>query len=157
MYPAPSSAEFAAAHARIVYDFGTGRIATEEYCALVTEASRGGCTPEVVARVLHGWSQQEYPGVGAVFDHLDRTSVQTAVLSNTNPEHWQRLADRNAPNPEYPTVLRLQHLFASHLAPADLHRCVPRDRGHRDLRGVARAGRGMHGSRPPAVSDLLRG
>ena len=88
-----------------------GRLASPDYYRLKAEASRGAYAPADIERIIAVWSGAEYPGVSAVIDALDAARVATAALSNTNAAHWQRLDG----TPEYPTVGRLRHRYASHL------------------------------------------
>jgi FMN phosphatase YigB (HAD superfamily) len=93
---------------------GDGSLPGEELFEQVAAASGGVYTTDDVRRIGHAWLIEEYPGVGRVFDALDATSLGTAILSNTNDAHWARLKPDGGV-PEFPSVLRADHHFASHL------------------------------------------
>lgn len=98
-----------------VQDFALGLLTPEAYYEALARACDGGYSSRDIERVHRVWSQDEYPGVSAVFDALDAAGVRTAVLSNTNAAHWKRLAAIDVDVVEYPNILRAGHLFASHL------------------------------------------
>lgn len=103
--------EFDRRRADLAAGYQLGRIETSEYYSRVAEASRGAYTPAAVERLHHAWSRSEYERVGDVIDALEGSGAATGALSNTNPAHWARLDG----TPEYPTVARLQHRYASHV------------------------------------------
>ncbi len=49
----------------------------------------------------------------AVIAAIDAAGIATGALSNTSEPHW---ADLRGPQSRYPTVARLRHAVASHLA-----------------------------------------
>lgn len=113
-----------------------GSLSAERFCELVAEASGGCYDVEDVRRISRAWLRGEYPGIGEVFDRLDGAGVETALLSNTNDGHWDRLVPTDG-EPEFPTLLRAGHRFASHLLglvkPDPARRLLEALRGHRVL------------------------
>lgn len=93
---------------------GDGSLPSAEFFGRVAAASGGAYTTEDVRRIGDAWLIEEYPGVGHVFDALEAASVRTAILSNTNHAHWARLKPDGGAA-EFPSVLRADHHFASHL------------------------------------------
>jgi len=114
-HPAFETATFREAHDRAMHALMLGAMTPAEYCHAISRACSGAYSRSEVERVLTAWLRHERPGVGGVFDALDATGVETALLSNTNAAHWSRLAAIDATIPEYPVVLRAKHHFPSHL------------------------------------------
>ena len=74
-----------------------------------------------------------------MFDALGEAGVETAVLSNTNDEHWRRLNPPDPSRAEFPTLLRADHHFASHIVgfrkpDARIFEAVEAYTGHRGAR-----------------------
>jgi FMN phosphatase YigB (HAD superfamily) len=113
--PGAGAAGFESANHQLILDFQLGLLGEAAYFGAVCQASGGACSEEDARSVIDAWTQAEYAGIGAVFDALDEAGVPAALLSNTNPVHWRRLAALDGGNPEYPTLLRARYLFASHL------------------------------------------
>ena len=114
-HPILESEQFSLLSARLTADYQTGKITSGQYYRLIADGSGGAYLPADVQRVMTAWSRDEYPEVARVFDAVESVGIQTAILSNTNPAHWQRLAAIGVDAPEYPTILRAKHHFASHL------------------------------------------
>ena len=95
--------------------FEVGAMSAGDYLAAVAATAGGFYTPDDIRRIFDAISRDQYEGVEAVFDALDRAGIATGVLSNTNALHWERLAGLRGGPPEYPAVLRAKHLHASHL------------------------------------------
>ncbi len=96
---------------------------------------QGVYTAEDVRRMSDAWLIGEYPGISRVFDALDAARIDTAVLSNTNDAHWIRLYVQPQKEPEFPTLARARHRFASHVLgvekpDARAYRHVERVTGH---------------------------
>lgn len=101
-------------------EFGIGTLTEEQYYERSAQASEGHYTADEIRRIHHAWTRQEYDGAHALVLELNASGVTTACLSNTNSSHWRRLrhVDAGVPlsgEPEYPSVLALQHAHASHL------------------------------------------
>lgn len=106
---------FDACNRTLLADFQLGLLSESEYYQAVVTASAGACCADDARAIVDAWTQSEYPGIGRVFDAIEQAGVEAAVLSNTNPAHWQRLAALGGGAPEYPNLLRARYLFASHL------------------------------------------
>jgi HAD superfamily hydrolase (TIGR01509 family) len=89
--------------------FQSGRMTPEEFYPKMAGATGGLYSPAEVRRIHDAWLTEEYPGVDVVIRRLCALpSVETALLSNTNPCHWARQED-------FPTAGLLKHRHASHL------------------------------------------
>lgn len=106
----PDVASLAAAD-RIVDDYETGRIATEEFCRLIAPLRR--LTPRQVEAALDAYLLQAYPGARELIDDIHAMGCWTACLSNTNPNHWRILHDPG--KAAFVPLDRLTWQFASHL------------------------------------------
>ena len=121
-FPPPSASEFEARRAALPrHDNGID--------------DQGVYTAEDVRRMSDAWLIKEYPGISRVFDALKAACVDTAVLSNTNDAHWVRLYVQPQDEPEFPTLARAKHRFASHVLgvekpDARAYRHVERVTGH---------------------------
>ena len=85
----------------------TGRLDTPEYFQRVSATLDGLYSPDDIRAIHYAWLVDEYEGITDVIDVIHDAGLETAALSNTNPEHWQRMQ-------EFPSVMRLQHRFGSH-------------------------------------------
>ena len=85
----------------------TGRLDTPEYFQRVSATLNGLYSPDDIRAIHYAWLVDEYEGLTDVIDAIHDAGLKTAALSNTNPEHWQRMQ-------EFPSVMRLQHRFGSH-------------------------------------------
>jgi len=85
----------------------TGRLDGPTYASRLSGVLDGLYSPQELMAVHHAWLGDEYPDLGPIVERLHQGGVQTACLSNTNHEHWSRLA-------EFPTVLQLGRRFVSH-------------------------------------------
>ncbi len=90
-----------------------GLLTTPEFEREVVRAAAGRHGLEEVRRIHAALIGAEFPGLSAVFEALEGKGVATGVLSNTNPSHWQRLANLGGGPAEYPAVVRAQHRQAS--------------------------------------------
>ena len=60
------------------------------------------------------WLIGEYPRVRRVLDELEMVGIETALLSNTNAQHWdERLNDLESRS-RFPAAARPRHRYASH-------------------------------------------
>jgi FMN phosphatase YigB (HAD superfamily) len=110
-------------------DYQTGRIDGMTFAARMSGAVDGLYSPAEILAVHRSWMLGQYEGIGALIEKLHGRGLQTAALSNTNHEHWCRMA-------EFPAVTRLRHLLASHLLgvakPAPMiYRALERQTGYR--------------------------
>jgi glucose-1-phosphatase len=97
-------------------DHQEGRIGCEEHFAALAGVSGGLYSAREIDRVHGAWMFDEYAGVGELIEGIKRAGVETGVLSNTNESHWRRLSPgRGGGGPEFPTVTRIGHRYASHL------------------------------------------
>ena len=113
-FPPPSGPEFEARLAALPRR-GNDTVDSARYFAVFADASQGVYTAADVRRISDASLSGEYPGISRVFDALEAVSIDTAVLSNTNDEHWARLFAQTPGKPEFPTLVRARHRFASHL------------------------------------------
>lgn len=101
--------ELAAAHT-------CGKIGDDQFCRDMSRLMGGLYTPEEVRKVHHHWLGPEYDGVAAVVHRLISVStIDTGILSNTNPSHWLRMQKINGRTAEFPTPAMLRHRHASHM------------------------------------------
>lgn len=85
----------------------TGRLDTPEYFQRVSATLDGLYSPDDIRAIHYAWLVGEYEGLSNVIDAIHDAGLETAALSNINPDHWQRMQ-------EYPSVMRLQYRFGSH-------------------------------------------
>jgi putative hydrolase of the HAD superfamily len=104
-----------AARRACVVEHETGRLTADAYFEGLAGALGGLYTSAEVGRIHHAWTLAEYAGVPALLDALAAARVETAILSNTNAAHWDRLSPSDGRAAEYPSLLRIPHRFASHL------------------------------------------
>lgn len=109
-----------------------GTIDREEYFVLLAETSAGMLTPEDARNITRASPIAEYPGIARVFDALDATTIETAVLSNVTEVEWERLFPKADSNNEFPTLSRVRHRFASHL----MHTEKPAPASYREVERV---------------------
>lgn len=88
--------------------FERGEIEQANYADRV--AGMTGLSPNDVLAVLDAWLVEPYPGIDAMLDQLEATSVRTACLSNTNQVHWGSFT---SPGPLFLPLYRLDYRFAS--------------------------------------------
>jgi FMN phosphatase YigB (HAD superfamily) len=112
--PTADSPEFFRATRPLAVAHQLGEIESDAWAEGVARLSGGAYTPESARRLLEAWQWEEYPGIGAVIDAIERAGVATGALSNTNAVHWAVLRPTEGP-PRFPTVARLRHACASHL------------------------------------------
>jgi FMN phosphatase YigB (HAD superfamily) len=128
------TSEFRALSITLADQHQRGELGTSAYTRLVAEAS--DLTPGQVEQILDAWIDDEYPGWENVIDRLERSGVETALLSNTNPHHWQSIDPGGKRAGRYPAIGRLGRHFASHelghLKPeAAIYHAVEAATGHR--------------------------
>ncbi len=91
----------------LVHEHQTGRIDASTFAARSSAMVDGLYSPAEILGVHQAWLISEYEGVSDLIDRLHAAGLETAALSNTNHEHWARMG-------EFPAVLRMRHLLASH-------------------------------------------
>lgn len=91
-----------------------GAVDSERHFVLCADASEGLLTPDDARRISNASLVAEYPGISHVFDHLETVAIESAVRSNCNDTEWARFFPESA-YPEFPSLLRARHRFASHL------------------------------------------
>lgn len=91
---------------------------TEQLSALID----GRYSAEEILRVHQAWTRGEYEGVCALVVRVHDAGVATAILSNTNHEHWITF-------PRYPAFQMLQNRHGSHL----LRACKPDEAAYRAI------------------------
>lgn len=118
------AAELITTRRAVTDEFQRGLIDSNDFYARLAAATGGAYDPAEVRLIHDAWLVEEYPGVAAVIDRLNAApGVQTALLSNTNADHWARhlptLATGAAPDRrpagDFPTIAKLRHRHASHL------------------------------------------
>jgi FMN phosphatase YigB (HAD superfamily) len=107
--------ERVAARHRCVVEHEVGGLTADVYFERLSRALDGLYSAAEVGRIHHAWTIEEYAGVPALLDALEAARVETAILSNTNAAHWDRLSPPAGRAAEYPSLLRIPHRFASHL------------------------------------------
>lgn len=96
------------ARLRLVAEFQTGRIDALTFATRASEQVEGLYSPAEILGVHHAWMLEEYANIGELIDRVHDAGLDTAALSNTSHDHWDRIVG-------YPAVMRLRHLLASHL------------------------------------------
>lgn len=92
-----------------------GAITIAAYAVMAAAASDGALSVDEMLRVMTGGFVREYPGIARVFDALEAAGVETALLSNVHDGEWARLFPDGGIAPDFPTLARAHHRFASHL------------------------------------------
>lgn len=101
--------ELVAQRRRLNQQFQSGELAGKEFFPALAAATANLYSQEEVERIHHAWLTEEYAGMEAVVKRLLATpKIETALLSNTNAAHWERLKD-------FPIAGLLKHRHASHL------------------------------------------
>jgi putative hydrolase of the HAD superfamily len=85
----------------------TGRIDLPSYAERFSELVDRLYDTDEIMRVHAAWILGEYAGLDRLVERLEHAHVDTAILSNTNHEHWSTL-------PRYPILERIRHRYASH-------------------------------------------
>ena len=92
-----------------------GAITIADYAVIASGASDGALSVDDILRVMTGGFVREYAGIARVFDALEVVGVETALLSNVHDGEWRRLFPEDGIAPDFPTLARARHRFASHL------------------------------------------
>ncbi len=95
------------ARSELIVQYQTGRIDGSAFACRASALVGGLYSPAEILGVHRSWLLGEYEGVRGVIDRLHTAGVDTAALSNTNHEHWARMAD-------FPAVMRIRHHLPSH-------------------------------------------
>jgi glucose-1-phosphatase len=98
----------------LVVAYETGRLDRDGFSTALSAAMAGLYAPDEVARVLDAWLVEEFEGVGGVLDALDAHDVPTAILSNTNEDHWRAMFPPPGSPTRFPALRRVRHAVASH-------------------------------------------
>jgi len=110
-FPNPADQHHWQAHVSLLRQLELGQIDQPTY-----ESRLPTCLPmyEVtqVLRAFDAWLLGLYPGVPSLLSDLKQKKIPTAILSNTNPRHWQTVMNGD---PHYAPLKLLDHPFASHL------------------------------------------
>jgi len=101
----------------VTQEFQRGLITPDRFFDGLVAANDGLYTREELVRIHDAWLLDEYPGIHDLLEQLCAIeSIETALLSNTNHEHWVRhLAKSDGGAPDYPAAGLLKHRHASHL------------------------------------------
>lgn len=94
---------------------GRGELSSEEYFERFAEVSGGMFSVADARNISHASLAGEYPGISEVFDRLEAAGIDSAALSNTSDDHWDRLFPSNGGAVEFPTLARIKYRLASHL------------------------------------------
>lgn len=113
--PGSMSPEMAAHRREVTAAYTTGRIDDARFYSEMSRLMGGLYTPEEVRKIHHHWLGPEYDGVAAVLHRLISVStIDTGILSNTNPSHWARMQKLDGRSAEFPAPAMLRHRHASH-------------------------------------------
>ena len=112
-HPIASDAAFLARRGALVDAMSVGRLEPDAYYSATAEASGGVYAADDVRRIHAAWHWAEYPKVDTVVEAIEAAGIATGALSNTSAPHWAELRGTRS---HFPTVARLQHAVASHLA-----------------------------------------
>ena len=99
-FPPPSGPEFEARLGALPRR-GNGTIDSARCFVLFADASQGVYTAADARRISDASLSGEYPGISRLFDALEAASIDTAVLSNTNDDHWARAVGWTAELTDY--------------------------------------------------------
>ncbi len=107
--------EARAARTHWAHQYQLGRIDCGTFARGLSDAVGGRYTPEQVRAIHDAWIIAEYPGVAGLLRRLNESvGLTTAILSNTNHGHWQRLLP-GASGGEFSSLGLVRHPHASHL------------------------------------------
>lgn len=97
--------------------FQRGHLSPTDFFDQLAAINNGQYTREELVRIHDAWLLDEYPGVHQVLEALVQVpTIETALLSNTNHDHWVRhLPGPGGKAPDYPAAALLKHRHASHL------------------------------------------
>lgn len=94
--------------AQVNHQFERGEIDQTEYTDQLAQLIN--LAPHQILAMLNAWLVEPYPGIDAMLDQLEATTVRTACLSNTNHTHWRAMT---CPGPAFLPLHRLHNRFAS--------------------------------------------
>lgn len=104
-----------AARSLVMRAYQNGELNTDAYYEGMLRALERHYTLDEIASIHDAWLLEEYSGIRELVAELGKLSgVTTACLSNTNERHWNVLAPAGG-TARFPSVLALEHRFASHL------------------------------------------
>ena len=97
--------------------FQKGELSVDAFFESLVHANDGRYTRDELIQIHDAWLLDEYEGVHGLLERLSRVPhVETALLSNTNHEHWVRHLPKPCGGaPDYPAAALLKHRHASHL------------------------------------------
>lgn len=109
--------EWAARRRPVSSQYQVGRLKSQQFYPLLSKSMDGLYTPAELSLIHDAWLIEEYPGIDAVITRLlDHPRVESALLSNTNHDHWLRQAPiPGKAVPHFPTAARLKHKHGSHI------------------------------------------
>jgi HAD superfamily hydrolase (TIGR01509 family) len=87
--------------------FETGRADGREFACAAIDELELDMTPQAFLDTFNSWMRGPYPGALDMIGRI-RPEYRRAVLSNSNPLHWQRLID------DYGLARPFEALFVSH-------------------------------------------
>src|SRR5688572_1701169 len=104
------SPEMVAHRREVTSAFTTGRVDEARFCAEMSRLMAGMYSPDEVRKVHYHWLGPEYDGIAAVIHRLiSVNTIDTGVLSNTNPSHWSRMTRAEGRPAEFPSPAMLRH------------------------------------------------
>ncbi len=88
--PLPASPEAIDERGRLIHAYETGMLTSDAFFDRLSNAVGGVYTPDELRMVHDAWLIEEYPGARDLIEDLRAAGLHTALLSNTNPRHYQR-------------------------------------------------------------------
>ncbi len=92
---------------RLLDQYQRGEVSYAGFVENIARLSRGVFTPQEVEVVHQAWVYEEYGGVADLITRIKDAGFKTAVLSNTNERHWEKMMT-------WQTLPRVDYPFASH-------------------------------------------
>jgi epoxide hydrolase-like predicted phosphatase len=105
---------------RMAKEYETGRIGTEEFFGTMDEIFKGKYTREKLENTWNATVVEENSTIIPIVDAI-QASYQTAILSNTNPTHFQKSCDTAAIVKKFSRLYLSFRIGASKPDPAAYH------------------------------------
>lgn len=107
--PLAASPEAIGERSRLIHAYETGGLSDDAFFDQLARATGGVYTPDELRMVHDAWLIEEYPGACDLIEDLRAAGLHTALLSNTNPRHYQRSLSK-----EFGAIQRLDVRLLSH-------------------------------------------
>jgi len=88
--PLAASPEAIGERSRLIHAYETGMLTSDAFFDRLSDAVGGVYTPDELRMIHDAWLIEEYPGARELIEDLRAAGLHTALLSNTNPRHYQR-------------------------------------------------------------------